>query len=258
MFLLVAFLIAFVFQSAAVAQESNQDASSAPKQDVPPGRDRGKDIALVLPLVRNCIYENWDKTTRPAPNNPVVSIRLHFNRDGTLGSKPTILKPVPTSNFSRLVDTALRAIHKCLPLKNMPPETYYVWQDVVFHFTTGGPAAYAHRADLHLALGQFDRAIADYSKAIEMAPREASYYNYRAWAYFKAGKAAKGLPDAKKALELQPNYARALDTRASIFEALGRREEAIADFRRALTIGTDDPEVQASGKEALKRLGASQ
>jgi Tfp pilus assembly protein PilF len=65
------------------------------------------------------------------------------------------------------------------------------------------------------------------------------------------------LTDVEKSLQAKPRNARALDTRASIFEALGRREEAIADFRHALAVGASDPEVQKSGKEALKRLGAS-
>jgi hypothetical protein len=66
------------------------------------------------------------------------------------------------------------------------------------------------------------------------------------------------LREVGKSIELYPDYPRAFDPRGSIFEALGRREEAIVDFRRALSIGADDPEVQASGKEALTRLGASE
>ena len=265
MLLLVAFLIALAFQSVALAQENTQGAHPIPsKQGVPPGRDPGRDIAVVMPLIRTCIFENWNKTVQTGSSDAIVSVKLHFNPDGSLRDEPTIMQPVSTPAFSRLADAALRAIHKCVPLKNMPPETYYMWKEVIFRLSPykagdikNSALGYALRANKYEAAGQFDRAIADYSKAIQMAPRDASYYNYRAWAYFKAGKAAKGLPDAKKALELQPNYARALDTRASIYEALGKREEAIADFRRALSIGTDDPEVQASGKEALKRLGAS-
>jgi tetratricopeptide (TPR) repeat protein len=115
----------------------------------------------------------------------------------------------------------------------------------------------------------YDRAIGDLSKAIEISPKRAvSYcqqggvpsvkgdpYNERAWAYFKAGKAAQGLADVKKSLALRPNDARTLDTRGHIYEALGKREEAIADFRRVLSLAAYDQEVQASGKEALKRLG---
>ena len=99
----------------------------------------------------------------------------------------------------------------------------------------------------------YDRTIADFTKAIELYPKFAAFYNGRAWAYFKAGKAAQGLPDAEKSLELQPSDAHALDTRASIFEALGRKEEAIADFRRALA---KNPNIQNS-KDGLKRLGAT-
>jgi tetratricopeptide (TPR) repeat protein len=98
-----------------------------------------------------------------------------------------------------------------------------------------------------------DRAIADYTKAIEIDLKSAWAYNARAWAYFKAGKAVQGLPDAEKSLELRPNDAETLDTRGSIFETLGRKEEAIADFRTALRINSN----LESSKEGLKRLGVS-
>jgi tetratricopeptide (TPR) repeat protein len=115
--------------------------------------------------------------------------------------------------------------------------------------------AYNERGRGRNDLSDQDRAIADYTKMIELDPTNAVTYNNRAWAYFTAGKAAQGLPDAEKSLELRPDNYHALDTRGSIFEALGRRDEAIADFRRAMSLGTNDPEVQALGREALKRLG---
>lgn len=249
--LLVAFLIALTIQSAALAQDNNRPS----KQDVPPGRDLNKDVAVVLPLIKSCIYDNWHKTVT-RPNTPAVKIQIRFKPDGTLDGAPKVVNPVATADFSRLATTGLRAVHNCVPLKNMPPETYYLWKEVVLHFASDKSAAEI-RGDRYVAVGQFDRAIAEYTKAIKMAPRVAKFYNDRAWAYFKAGKAAQGLPDAKKALELDPHDARALDTRGSIFEALGRRDEAIADFRRALSLGANDGEVQASGREALKRLGST-
>jgi tetratricopeptide (TPR) repeat protein len=115
-------------------------------------------------------------------------------------------------------------------------------------------AYYARGLSYHLA-EKHDRAIADYTKAIELNPNFTQAYNNCTWAYFKSGKPADGLPDAEKSLELQPDYPHGLDTRARIFEALGRREEAIADFRRAHSVGANDPDVQTSVKEALKRLG---
>jgi TPR repeat/Tetratricopeptide repeat len=97
------------------------------------------------------------------------------------------------------------------------------------------------------------RAIADYSKAIELDPKYANNYNSRAWAYFKAGKAAQGLPDVEHALELRPNDANALDTRGNIFETIGRKDDAIADYRKALSI---NPDMKGSA-EGLARLGAA-
>jgi tetratricopeptide (TPR) repeat protein len=118
--------------------------------------------------------------------------------------------------------------------------------------------AYSNRGrDAFILKQEYDRAIADCTRAIELDANSAPAYNNRAWAHFKAGKAAEGLRDVEKSLELSPNNARALDTRGNIFEVLGRPDEAIADIRRALSLGANDPEVQIAGKRALKRLGAS-
>jgi TonB family protein len=115
--------------------------------------------------------------------------------------------------------------------------------------------AYYNRGLAYEDRGDYDHAIADFNKAIELNPTDAIAYNNRAWAYFKMGKAAQGLPDVEKSLELNPNGARALDTRGHIFEALGRREEAVADFRRALSVGETDPALQNISRAGLERLG---
>ena len=96
----------------------------------------------------------------------------------------------------------------------MPAETYYIWKAVVLHFVINRAAqeayADARRANQFVAMGQFDRAIADYSKAIRKVPNvvaphlRAEYYNSRAWAYFKAGKAAQGLPGSGRRLNCSP------------------------------------------------------
>ena len=80
--------------------------------------------------------------------------------------------------------------------------------------------AYYNRGNAHRAKGENDRAIADYTMAIEINPKHANAFNNRGNAY----------------------------------AALGKRGEAIADCRRALAI---DRDIQES-KDTLKRLGASQ
>jgi tetratricopeptide (TPR) repeat protein len=108
-----------------------------------------------------------------------------------------------------------------------------------------------NRAFEYSQKGDFARAIADYTKSIELDPSRWDSHQGRAWAYFKIGKAADGLADADRSLRIKPDTAQTLDTRGHIYEALGRREEAIADFRRALAI---EPRLLGS-KEGLRRMG---
>ena len=112
--------------------------------------------------------------------------------------------------------------------------------------------AYNNRGYAYARKGEYDKALADLGRAIELNPQYGEAYNNRAWVYLKTGNAANGLPDAERALLFRPGNADALDTRGQILEALGKREEAVADFRRALS---KDPTLQTS-KDALKRLGA--
>lgn len=115
--------------------------------------------------------------------------------------------------------------------------------------------AYRARGAAYASKGDFKRAIIDYSTTLLFIrmQRDASVWSDRAWAYLMVGKAAQALSDAERSLELRPDHAPTLNTRGHILEALGRRQEAIADFRRALEL---DPTIQAS-KDALKRLGAA-
>jgi tetratricopeptide (TPR) repeat protein len=113
--------------------------------------------------------------------------------------------------------------------------------------------SYVNRAFEYLQKADHARAIADYSRAIEIDPARWDSFQGRAWAYFKVNRAAEGLPDAERSLALKPGDARTLDIRGHILEALGRREEAIADFRRALSI---EPRMRGS-RDGLKRLGAA-
>ena len=115
---------------------------------------------------------------------------------------------------------------------------------------------YNNRGVAYMKMGDYDRAIAEQTKALEIdstTPEAFSYYFNRALTYLKAGKATQGLSDAERALQLSPNSAFALNARGQILEALGRRQDAIADFRQALAI---DPNIEDS-RDGLRRLGAT-
>lgn len=97
--------------------------------------------------------------------------------------------------------------------------------------------AYAMRALAHSLKGQYDQALPDYDRAIELDPSSAIALNNRAWAYYKMGKAQRGLRDVERSIQLQPASAHAYDTRAHIHQDMGHTAKALADYGRAARFG---------------------
>lgn len=110
----------------------------------------------------------------------------------------------------------------------------------------------SNRGSAHLSLGDFDLALADFSKAIEKRPEDASNYFNRALAHAAKQQHHDAIADYSKAIELMPGLAIAYNNRASQFELLGDRDKAIADYRKALTVA---PSLKPVIEQNLRRLG---
>jgi tetratricopeptide (TPR) repeat protein len=117
------------------------------------------------------------------------------------------------------------------------------------------PLAYVQRGNAWQDKGDQERAIQDYSRAIQADPRFAGAYNNRAWAYHRVGQPDRGLPDADRAVQLAPREPNFLDTRARILIGLGRKQEAARDLRAALALRPSDDRLRESIVQALQRLG---
>lgn len=107
--------------------------------------------------------------------------------------------------------------------------------DRAIEIDTGSAPAWYGRGAALLAKNQYDRAIADLDQAIRLDPDYPAAYNNRCWAIAIAGRdLAKALTDCDRALRLDPGNAEALDSRGFVKLRLGRTEEAIADYTAAL------------------------
>ena len=81
--------------------------------------------------------------------------------------------------------------------------------------------------------GNYDRAIALFSKALEINPRYAAAYNNRGVAYAKGkGQYDKAISDYNKAIEINPGLAEAYDNRGITY-----KEKACSDWERACQLG---------------------
>lgn len=66
--------------------------------------------------------------------------------------------------------------------------------------------AYRERADLYEAVGQSDKALADYTAAIKLAPKEIKLYEARAEYYYNKKRYAESDADFNQILKIDPDY----------------------------------------------------
>jgi len=85
--------------------------------------------------------------------------------------------------------------------------------------------------------GDFDKAIADYNKAIEINPRFAMAYYNLGIAYRRKGHYDQAISDFTKAIEINPKLAMAHYNRGFAYaQGKGQYDQAISDYNKALEI----------------------
>lgn len=89
-------------------------------------------------------------------------------------------------------------------------------------------------------LGQVDKALPDYERAIAVNPGYAKAYCNRGIVYSIKGQFDKAIPDYNKAIELEKDYYEAISNRGIVFAQMNRFEDAIKDFDHALSLQDED------------------
>ncbi len=115
--------------------------------------------------------------------------------------------------------------------------------------------------------GDFDSAIREYQKVVELRPSSAEAYNNLGVAEKRKGDLAKAADAFNKSLERKPDYNAALSNRGWVFAEQNQWDEARRDFEQALKINPADDGAlyglsqalresrdYAGAQQALKRL----
>jgi type IV pilus biogenesis/stability protein PilW len=103
--------------------------------------------------------------------------------------------------------------------------------------------AYVRRAFVYKVLGQYEQAMADYDKAIELSPNNAMFYNDRGFAYAEQEQYESAIRDYNKAIELSPDHPNidyAYNNRGFAYGNLEKYDQALHDFERAITLNRDN------------------
>jgi tetratricopeptide (TPR) repeat protein len=94
--------------------------------------------------------------------------------------------------------------------------------------------AYKNRGGAYRDLGNYEQAIEDYGRAIEINPGYADAYFNRGVAYNGLGNYEQAIEDFNRAIEIKPDFAYAYYNRGVVYNGIGNYRQAIDDFGRAM------------------------
>jgi len=110
-----------------------------------------------------------------------------------------------------------------------------LWNNVIKNYDNI-TLAYICRGDAYRNIGEYEKAINDFTQAIKISPEfEKGYYN-RANTYFYMKEYEKAINDYTHTLEINPNFIYAYYNRGSVYGTIGEYEKALNDFNQALNI----------------------
>ncbi len=101
----------------------------------------------------------------------------------------------------------------------------------------GEASTYYNRGNDHLNKGEYEEAISDYTKALEIEPLSADVYANRGLAYSQIGQNDKAISDFNEALEINPQYALAYNSRAVVYYTIREYDKAWKDVHKAQRLG---------------------
>lgn len=98
---------------------------------------------------------------------------------------------------------------------------------------------YIKRGNAYSYIGEHDKAIADYDRAIKLKPHYAKAYYNRGNAYRDKVDFDKAIADYTKAIELKPVYAEAYYNRGKLYDEAETYDEAIKDFSAVIKLESE-------------------
>jgi protein O-mannosyl-transferase len=114
-----------------------------------------------------------------------------------------------------------------------------LWTDAIEKYPNEKAIAYNNRGFVYWNLRQWDKAIVDCSKAIELDSNYAFAYNNRGIAYWNIQQWERAKADFSKTIEINPKYSPAYSNRGNVYGYLRQWEKSITDCSKAIELDSN-------------------
>ncbi len=104
-----------------------------------------------------------------------------------------------------------------------------------------GVAASTDRGVVYLSRGEYDQAISEFNKALEINSQNSEAYKNRGTAYMKKGQYDQAISDYTKVLEINPKDAEVYNIRGRAYYFEGKYKESWEDLNKAEGLGYSVP-----------------
>ncbi len=143
-----------------------------------------------------------------------------------------------------------------MTIKQIPiwKDSETLWSRVITLYPEAS-IAYHNRGVYYRDLGQYDKAIEDFSRGIAISPDDYIPYANRAFTYLKLGRPEDALRDARKIVELDPRSSKNYSLRGKLYSMLGQYNEALKDYSKALQLTSDPAELYNSRGNIHVKIG---
>jgi tetratricopeptide (TPR) repeat protein len=148
---------------------------------------------------------------------------------------------------------------------NFPPKCKSITPKAIIDFASGGSGGgnavdfvkrgteYLDRGDKNNNKADYDLAITEFDRALQLDPNSAAAYFGRGRGYLRKGDNSKAIADYSQALRLNPNDAISYSNRGRAYARMGDYDNAAADFESALRIDPSNAAIKQNLEKAKRR-----
>jgi tetratricopeptide (TPR) repeat protein len=200
-------------------------------------------VTLLIAAALGIIFGRWLGISRPVIMTPafVGASAVDSGHPANLTDRSWSLLRLPSGLLRMAIAAALLACGVAAGVLAVQSQTVApTSQTIALPGSAAGAEFYLKRGENFSGVHQYDRAIADYTTAIQLKPDYAEAYNDRGFAYYLKGDAERAIADYTRAIELRPNYPKAYNSRGVVYMAHGYgAAKSVPDFDRAIALKPD-------------------